>query len=124
MTNSPPVLYDLMCVIEERRANPSSRSYTSRLLADGPQAIGAKILEEAEEVVQAGQEISRPADRQHLVHEAADLMYHLLVLLGYHHLHLTDVEQELGKRFGVSGLDEKAARQPPQPPQPADRDHE
>ena len=88
---------------------PPQRSYTTTLLAGGVEKIGEKIVEEASEVVGAARE-SGPQRRSHLVHEAADLIYHLLVMLGYCEVPLREVETELARRFGVSGLDEKDAR--------------
>ena len=99
----------LMEVIETRKANPPARSYTAMLLDGGPERIAAKILEEAGEVIQAGN-LSGPEAHHELVHEAADLIYHLFVLLGYHDVRLSEVEDELARRFGTSGLDEKASR--------------
>jgi phosphoribosyl-ATP pyrophosphohydrolase len=98
-----------MDVIEDRRANPPERSYTSQLFRGGVQKIGSKIMEEAREVVEAAQEPDE-AGRQHLIHEAADLIYHLFVMLGHCNVRLPEVEAELVRRFGISGLDEKAAR--------------
>ena len=109
MTNEASVLQRLMQVIEDRKANPSSRSYTAQLLASGVDGIGAKVLEEASEVVVAARE-EGAAGREHLVHEAADLVYHLFVLLGYRDVELKEIESELACRFGTSGLDEKASR--------------
>ncbi len=110
---SASVLSQLMDVIEDRRANPPERSYTTTLFRGGVDKIGAKILEEAHEVVEAARE---PGDegRDHLIHEAADLVYHLFVMLGFREIRLSEVEQELAGRFGLSGLDEKAAREPPE----------
>ncbi len=103
------VFAQLMAVIADRKANPSERSYTNRLLDGGVEKIGAKVSEEAGEVVEAA---SEPGDegRQHLTAEAGDLLYHLFVLLAYRDVPLGDVEAELARRFGVSGLDEKASR--------------
>jgi phosphoribosyl-ATP pyrophosphohydrolase len=104
---------DLMCVIAARKANlQAESSYVARLLSGGVPAIAAKILEEAREVVEAGDEPGE-AGCQHLVKEVADLVFHSLLLLGFRDLHWDDVEAELGRRFGVSGLTEKAARTPP-----------
>lgn len=99
----------LMSVIEDRKANPPAKSYTTSLFAGGVAKIGEKIVEEAAEVVEAAGE---PGDkgRSHLVHEAADLIYHLFVMLGFREIKLDEVEVELARRFGLSGLDEKAAR--------------
>lgn len=114
MTTHKAVLQELMETIEGRKKNPSSKSYTTHLLEGGVDTIGAKILEEAGELVEAAREESE-AGRKHLVHEAADLTYHILVLLGYCDLSLGDVEAELARRFGTSGLQEKASRSDPPP---------
>ena len=100
----------LMATIEDRKANPPERSYTTSLFQGGVEKIGGKILEEANEVVEAAAE-SGAAGRSHLVHESADLIYHLFVMLAQRDVKLDEVEAELRRRFGVSGLDEKAARQ-------------
>jgi phosphoribosyl-ATP pyrophosphohydrolase len=99
----------LMAVIEDRKANPPEKSYTTSLLAGGVPKIGGKITEEAREVVEAA---SEPGDqgRTHLIHEAGDLLYHLFVLLAHREIKLEEVEAELARRFGVSGIDEKASR--------------
>lgn len=72
--------------------------------------IGAKIREEADEVVEAACQ-PQPDSRKAVIHEAADIIYHLFVLMAYCDIKLADVEAELARRFGVSGLEEKAARQ-------------
>ena len=108
MTES--IFQRLMAVIEDRRRNPPERSYTTSLFSAGVPKIGAKILEEAGEVVEAASE-SGVDGRQHVVHEAADLIYHLFVLLGYREVPLAEVEAELARRFGISGIDEKESRQ-------------
>ena len=100
-----------MAVIEDRRANPPAKSYTTSLFQGGVPKIGGKILEEAREVVEAADEPG-PEGRGHLIHEAADVTYHVMVMLGHRGIHWREVEQELGRRFGISGIDEKAARPP------------
>jgi len=105
----PSVLARLMAVIEDRKANPPARSYTTNLLSGGVAKIGAKIAEEAAEVVGAGAEPGEEG-RQHLIHEAGDLIYHLLVLLAHRDIRLDEVEAELARREGLSGIDEKASR--------------
>jgi phosphoribosyl-ATP pyrophosphohydrolase len=105
-----------MAVIEDRKANPPAKSYTTRLLDGGVPKIGEKILEEAAEVVEAaagepGATLNEEG-RQHLVYEAGDLLYHLFVLLAYRDIQLSEVETELARRFGVSGIDEKESRSP------------
>jgi phosphoribosyl-ATP pyrophosphohydrolase len=115
MDQSQSILARLMAVIEDRKANPSEKSYTNRLLAGGVAKIGAKIVEEAAEVVAAAAEPG-PAGRSHTIHEAADVVYHLFVLLGCRDISLAEVEVELARRFGISGLDEKASRTQDMPP--------
>ena len=109
MDEASLVLHQLMAVIEERRLNPPQKSYTTKLFQGGNDLIGKKIMEEAGEVVEAADE---PGDsgREYLIYEAADLLYHLMVMLGYHEIHISEIETELGRRFGVSGIDEKASR--------------
>jgi phosphoribosyl-ATP pyrophosphohydrolase len=103
------ILAQLMAVIEDRKINPPAKSYTTTLFAGGVVKIGEKIIEEAAEVVEAAGE---PGDegRAHLVREAGDLLYHLFVILGHREVKLAEVEAEIAKRFGISGLDEKASR--------------
>ena len=99
-------LEELERVVTARKDDPSARSYTSRLLAGGVPAIGAKVTEEAGELVAAADH--ETDDR--VVSEAADLVYHMLVLLACRGVGLSQVEDELARRFGISGLDEKASR--------------
>jgi phosphoribosyl-ATP pyrophosphohydrolase len=103
------VFAELMRVIEERKATRPERSYTTRLLDGGVAKIGEKITEEAAEVVEAAGEPD-DAGREHLIREAADLVYHLLVMLASRDVALAEVEGELARRFGISGLDEKESR--------------
>ncbi len=113
MSNSAQVLADLMAVIEDRKANPPARSYTTSLFAAGVDKIGGKITEEAQEVVEAAGEADlakTDVGRTHLTHESADLIYHLFVMMAHLGVSLDDVSAELARRFGTSGLDEKAAR--------------
>lgn len=105
-----------MAVLQDRRDNPPPHSYTTRLLEGGVPKIGGKITEEAAEVVEAASEPGQEG-QAHLIHEAADLIYHLLVMLVHRGVSLADVEAELDRRSGVSGLDEKAARKKPERPE-------
>jgi phosphoribosyl-ATP pyrophosphohydrolase len=98
-----------MAVIEDRKANPPAKSYTTTLFAGGVSTIGDKIIEEAAEVIEAAGEPGEEG-RQHLIREAGDLIYHLFVMLGHRDVKLAEVEAELAKRFGISGIDEKASR--------------
>jgi len=100
---------ELEQTILARQASPDERSYTAQLLAGGVEKIGGKVLEEAAEVVEAAGEPG-DAGRQHTIREAGDLVYHLLVLLAARGVKFSEVEAELARRAGVSGLEEKANR--------------
>jgi phosphoribosyl-ATP pyrophosphohydrolase len=110
VSSEPPPLDKLERTIAARAASPNEKSYTSQLLAGGAEKIGAKVVEEAAEVVEAA---SEPDDvgREHFLREVGDLVYHLMVLMRLKSCTLSDLEAELARRFGVSGLDEKASRQ-------------
>ena len=115
VTDDRSILARLAGIIQDRKKNPSPRSYTTSLMQGGVEKIGEKVLEEAAELVDAARELMKQDGDQagstrHMVAEAADLVYHLLVMLGYFDLTLEPVESELERRFGLSGLDEKAAR--------------
>ena len=112
MPDSPSMLQRLMAVVEDRKVNPPAKSYTTTLFAGGVEKIGGKLTEEAAEVVEAAAEPGEEGHK-HLVHEAADLIYHLFVMLAHRGVPLAEVETELARRFGISGLDEKAAREKP-----------
>ena len=104
---SPFNLHDLEQRIAERaQASPES-SYTRQLLDRGVERCAKKLGEEAVETVIA----ALAQDRRALTREAADLIYHLLVLLESKRVPLSDVLAELTARMGTSGLAEKAARE-------------
>lgn len=107
------VLDQLMGVIEERKNRPpTERSYVVSLLRGGVASIGAKVVEEAAEVVEAAGEPGE-AGRDHLVKEVADLVFHAMVMLAHRDAGWTDVEAELARRFGISGITEKESRGTP-----------
>jgi len=112
MDNTSSVFAQLMSVIHDRKIHPPERSYTTTLFAGGVEKIGKKVMEEAAEVVAAAAEPGQEG-QQHLTHEAADLVYHLMVMLAHRDLTLDQLESELARRFGTSGLDEKASRTRP-----------
>jgi phosphoribosyl-ATP pyrophosphohydrolase len=93
-------------VIESRKAASAESSYVASLFARGMNAILKKVGEEATETVIAAKE----DDDKQLVHETADLWFHTLVMLAARGLGPDDVLRELERRFDVSGLEEKAAR--------------
>lgn len=98
-----------METLRERAASRPAGSYTTKLLDGGPEKIGAKILEEAGEMIEAAGEPGE-AGRDHFVYEAGDLIYHALVLLAWKGVELDEVAAELARREGTSGLVEKANR--------------
>ncbi len=105
MSNSD-ILGRLDAALAKRRAADPAKSYTASLYAGGTAAISGKITEEAAEVVEAAAE----DDDAHLIHEVADLWFHTMVLLQSRGLDASAVQAELARRFGVSGIEEKAAR--------------
>jgi phosphoribosyl-ATP pyrophosphohydrolase len=96
----------LDALIRSRKGSDPARSYTAQLFADGRAKIARKVGEEAVETVVA----AMGSDAGALTSEAADLVYHLLVLLADAGLSLDDVRAELARRTGMSGLTEKASR--------------
>jgi phosphoribosyl-ATP pyrophosphohydrolase len=100
------ILTKLATVLEARKSAAPDSSYVAGLYAKGLDAILKKIGEEATETVIA----AKGGDRKQIVHETADLWFHTLVLLAQQGLRPEDVLQELDRRFGLSGLEEKAAR--------------
>lgn len=93
-------------VLEARKSASPDTSYVAGLYAAGLDAVLDKIREEAAETIDA----AREGDSAHLVHETADLWFHCLVMLAARGLHPRQVLEELERRFGVSGLEEKARR--------------
>jgi len=100
------ILTKLAAVLEARKAAAPDSSYVAGLYAKGLDAILKKIGEEATETVIA----AKGGDPKQIVHEITDLWFHTLVLLAQQGLRPEDVLQELDRRFGLSGLEEKAAR--------------
>ncbi|MCE2509507.1 MAG: phosphoribosyl-ATP diphosphatase [Alphaproteobacteria bacterium] len=100
------VLSRLFAVIESRRGADPESSYTAQLLAEGVDKIAAKLDEETAETILAATQ----QDRAALVHESADLLYHLLTLLAAKDVTLEEVFDELKRREGTSGIEEKNAR--------------
>ncbi|WP_425400585.1 phosphoribosyl-ATP diphosphatase [Aeoliella sp.] len=96
-------------IAARQAAGDADSSYTAKLLAGGVEKIGKKIVEEAAEVVEAAGEPDE-AGRQHTIAEAGDVLYHLMVLMAHRQIKLAEVESELARRFGMSGLEEKASR--------------
>lgn len=101
------VLHKIAEVLESRKQAEADTSYVASLYAKGQDAILKKIGEEATETVMA----AKDGDKGQIVYETADLWFHTLVLLANEGLGPDDVLNELDRRFGVSGHDEKASRE-------------
>lgn len=101
------ILSQLAEVLEARKGADPSASYVASLYAKGLDKILKKVGEEATETVLA----AKDRDADHVVYETADLWFHTLVMLAYLDLRPEQVLEELGRRFGLSGLEEKASRQ-------------
>lgn len=100
------VLDDLYATIEARRDADPDTSWTAKLLGAGPEKCAEKFGEEAvEAVIEAVR-----GDRVRLTAEAADVLFHLLVMIASRDIHLDDVLAELARRQGESGVAEKAGR--------------
>jgi phosphoribosyl-ATP pyrophosphohydrolase len=99
-------IHDLATIIDTRAASGGEASYTRKLLDKGAEHCAKKFGEEAVETVIAAVE----NDRNHLIAESADLLFHLLVLLKSRGVKLEEVEATLAQRMTMSGLEEKAAR--------------
>ena len=99
----------LMDTLRQRAADRPPKSYTTKLLDGGIEKIGAKIREEAEELIEAAAE-GEAAGREHFVYEAADLLYHTMVMLAWRGVDIDEIANELQRREGTSGLVEKASR--------------
>ncbi|PJF07835.1 phosphoribosyl-ATP diphosphatase [Pseudorhodobacter sp. MZDSW-24AT] len=104
----PHTLDRLAATIAARKGAEPDSSWTAKLLAKGPEKCAEKFGEEAvEAIIEAVK-----GDRAKLTSEAADVLYHLLVMLAARDVALADVLAELERREGTSGLTEKAARRP------------
>ena len=94
------ILESVLRIIAARKALPQPGSYTSKLFEAGQDKILKKVTEEAGEVLLA----AKGGKREEIIYEVADLLFHTLMVLGYHDLSLHEVYQELGTRYGKSGL--------------------
>lgn len=100
------VLHELEQVILSRKDADPDSSWTAKLLAKGPEKCAEKFGEEAVEAIIAAVK----NDRDNLTYEAADVLYHMLVMLAARDVALEDVLSELARRQGLSGIAEKASR--------------
>ena len=100
------ILYRLSETLATRRHADPETSYTAKLLANGPDSILKKIGEESAELIIA----AKDGKRLNIVWESTDLIYHILVLLTYYGMGSEEGAQEMRRREGVSGIDEKKSR--------------
>jgi phosphoribosyl-ATP pyrophosphohydrolase len=97
-------------VLEARKSAAADSSYVAQLYHKGLEQILKKVGEEATEVVMAAKDASVSGKTDKVIYEVADLWFHTMVLLAQQGLHPDDVLKELERRFGTSGLVEKANR--------------
>jgi phosphoribosyl-ATP pyrophosphohydrolase len=100
------ILQQLQTVLEERKQADATESYVASLYAAGLEKILKKLGEESTETIIAAMQ----GERQAIVYESADLLFHLLVLLSAKDISIDEVLAELERRFGLSGHAEKASR--------------
>jgi phosphoribosyl-ATP pyrophosphohydrolase len=101
------ILTQISQILEQRKQADPAVSYVAGLYSKGLDAILKKIGEEATELVVA----AKGGDKHQILYETADLWFHTLVLLAHSGLNVDEVKSELEKRYGTSGLEEKARRQ-------------
>lgn len=115
--NNQEIIVRLTDILEQRKAAEPGSSYVASLYHKGLDAILKKVAEEAAETIMAAKDLEYAGGdktvvlKEKLVYEVADLWFHSMVLLADQGLAADDVLKELARRFGVSGHDEKAARQ-------------
>ena len=110
---SQDALARLAAVIESRKAvngGDANASYVARLLHKGPDSFLKKIGEEATEVVMAAKDADHGGDKTKIVYEVADLWFHCMIALAHYDLTPAEVIDELQRREGTSGIEEKALR--------------
>lgn len=104
--NKENILSRVADVLESRKESSSDSSYVASLYNKGEDAILKKIGEEATETVMA----AKDGVNEKIVYEVADLWFHTLILLASRNLHPDAILDELARRFGTSGIEEKASR--------------
>ena len=103
---SEHILKQLDEVLEQRKQAEPDSSYVASLYAKGLDTILKKIGEEAAETIIAG----KAQDKEQIIYETADLWFHTMVLLSQQGIQSEQILQELARRFGLSGIEEKASR--------------
>ena len=107
------IIDELTEILEQRKSSSTEESYVANLHAQGINKILEKVGEEAIETIIAVKDHDKTIDqsREAVIHETADLWFHTMVMLSHLDLEPSKVLEELEKRFNISGLEEKAARQ-------------
>ena len=100
------ILQRLETTLVSRKGADPCTSYTAKLFAKGPDSILKKIGEESAELIMA----AKDGKRLNIVWESTDLIYHVMVLLAFYGMGIEDVSQEMRRREGISGIDEKNSR--------------
>lgn len=107
MNNSTnKVFTSLFEILETRKSADPQKSYAASLFAKGSEGINKKITEEAQEVCEAALE----NNKDHLIYEICDLLFHTFVLASHNNITLDEIQNELLRRHGTSGLTEKENR--------------
>ena len=107
---SDAILKQLAEVLEQRKQSSAGDSYVASLHQKGLNKILEKVGEESVETILAARDSEQTGDNSKVVYETADLWFHSLVLLSHLDIEVDEVLQELERRFGLSGLEEKANR--------------
>ena len=105
MSDQDNIFERLSKILRSRKETSEDNSYTSQLYKEGIEKIIAKVKEESEELIKAS-----TSDKEAIIHEAADLIFHVMVLLAYKDIDPSDILKELERREGVSGIEEKSKR--------------
>jgi phosphoribosyl-ATP pyrophosphohydrolase len=108
---SDAILKQLADVLEQRKQSSADESYVASLHQKGLNNILEKVGEESVETILAARDAEQSGDNSKVVYETADLWFHSLVMLSHLDIEVDDILNELERRFGLSGLEEKANRQ-------------
>lgn len=100
------IIFEVFKTVLERKQTMPEKSYVATLLRAGTDAILCKVAEETGEVIKA----AREQEKEKQIKEISDLLFHAMVLMAQKEISFEELEMELAKRHGISGLDEKAAR--------------
>ena len=107
---SDAILKQLADVLEQRKQSSADESYVASLHQKGLNKILEKVGEESVETILAARDAQQSGDNSKVVYETADLWFHSLVMLSHLDIQVDDILNELERRFGLSGLEEKANR--------------